>query len=83
MDSKWHHLNMRTTLAFEDDAMAAVQAYARTNRIPLGKAASELIRRGSRYQLGIRRIDGIPVFDAPDDFPVITTQQVRDLLDEE
>lgn len=74
---------MRTTLAFDNDAMEAVHAYARSNRVPLGKAASELIRRGSRYQLGIRKIDGLPVFDAPDDFPAITTQRVRELLDEE
>lgn len=74
---------MRTTLSFEDDAMEAVKAYARSNRIPLGKAASELIRRGSRYQIGIKRINGLPVFDTPDDFPVITTQQVRELLDDE
>jgi hypothetical protein len=74
---------MRTTLAVEDDAMAAIQAYARSNRVSLGKAASELIRRGSRYQLGIKKIDGLPVFDAPNDFPVITTKQVLNILDEE
>ena len=74
---------MRTTLAVEDDAMEAIQAYARSNRVSLGKAASELIRRGSRYQLGIKKIDGLPVFDTPDDFPAITTQRVQELLDEE
>ena len=74
---------MRTTLAVEDDALEALRTYARTNRIPLGKAASELIRRGSRYQLGIKRVNGLPVFDVPDDFPMITTKQVRDLLDDE
>jgi hypothetical protein len=74
---------MRTTLAVEDDAMEAIHAYARSNRVSLGKAASELIRRGSRYQLGIKKIDGIPVFDTPDDFPAITTQRVQELLDEE
>ena len=74
---------MRTTLSFENDAMEAIRAYARSNRVSLGKAASELIRRGSRYRLGIGKIDGFPVFDAPDDFPAITTQRVRELLDEE
>jgi hypothetical protein len=63
--------------------MEAIQAYARSNRVSLGKAASELIRRGSRYQLGIKKIDGLPVFDTPDDFPAITTQRVQELLDEE
>ena len=63
--------------------MEAIQAYARSNRVSLGKAASELIRHGSRYQLGIKKIDGLPVFDTPDDFPAITTQRVQELLDEE
>ncbi len=38
----------------------------------MGRAASELIRRGVRYQLGTRKLNGLPVFDAPDDFPAIT-----------
>jgi hypothetical protein len=28
-------------------------------------------------------LNGLPVVDAPDDFPTITTQRVRELLDEE
>ena len=49
----------------------------------MGRAASELIRRGARYQLGTRKLNGLPVFDAPDEFPAITTERVRELLDEE
>ena len=74
---------MRTTLALEDDAVQAIQAYARSNRLSLGKAASELIRRGERYQLTVRRLHGVPVFDVPEDFPMITSERVRELLDEE
>jgi hypothetical protein len=74
---------MRTTLALEDDAITAIQRYARTNRLSLGRAASELIRRGVRYQLGTRKLNGIPVLEAPDDFPLITSEKVRQLLDEE
>lgn len=74
---------MRTTLAIEDDALRAIRAHARDNRISLGKAASELIRRGTRYQLGIKKVNGFPVLDVPDDFPMITTQQVLEILDEE
>ena len=73
---------MRTTLALDDDAIKAVQAYARGKRLSLGKAASELIRRGSRYQLATQKRNGIPVFEVPDDFPVITSERVRKLLDE-
>ncbi|MCX6615548.1 MAG: antitoxin [Acidobacteria bacterium] len=74
---------MRTTLSLEDDVIEPVQAYARSHRLSLGKAASELIRRGTRYQLGTRKANGLLVLDAPDDFPVITTERVRELLDQE
>ena len=74
---------MRTTLSLEDDAREAIQAYAKTSGISLGKAASELVRRGARYQLGIGKRNGLPVFDVPDDFPTITSERVRALLDEE
>jgi hypothetical protein len=74
---------MRTTLAIEDDALEAVRAYAPNDGVTLGKAASELIRRGSHYQLRIKRVNGFPVFDLPADFPAITALQVLELLDEE
>ncbi len=63
--------------------MKAVQSYARSRRLSLGKAASELIRRGARYQLAVRKENGFPVFNTPSDFPKITTGQVRELLNEE
>jgi len=63
--------------------MAAIERYAKNNGISLGKAASELVRRGARYQLGTKERNGIPVFDVPEEFPVITTERVRELLDEE
>ena len=76
-------MTMRTTISLENDASEAIQAYAKNHRLSLGKAASELIRRGTRYQLSTRKVNGIPVFEVPSDFPVITTAQVRELLDEE
>ncbi|MGA2119380.1 MAG: hypothetical protein ABSH56_32110 [Bryobacteraceae bacterium] len=74
---------MRTTLALEDDALGAVREFSVRRRISLGKAASELIRRGSRYQLGVRKVNGLPVLDALGDIPAITAERVRELLDEE
>jgi hypothetical protein len=74
---------MRTTLSLEDDAVEAIEAYAQKRRLSLGKAASELIRRGARYQLRTRKVNGLPVLDAPDDFALITSKQIRELLDEE
>ena len=74
---------MRTTLSLEDDAVEAIKSYAKGHRLSLGKAASELVRRGIRYQIGTRKVNGLPVFDTPDDFPRITSEKVRELLDEE
>jgi hypothetical protein len=74
---------MRTTLALDDDAMQAVASFAQRLDISPGKAASELIRRGSAIQLGIRQINGLPVFEVPCHFPKISTAQVLQLLDGE
>ena len=74
---------MRTTLSLQDDAVKVIRAHAKRQRVSLGKAASELVRRGARYQVGIRRVNGLAIFDVPDDFPLITNQRVRELLDEE
>ena len=73
---------MRTTFSLEDDAVRTIRAYAKNRRLSLGRAASELIRRGARYQLRAKKVNGLPVLDAPDDFPAITSEQVRELLDE-
>ena len=72
---------MRTTLSLDDDAMKAVRTHARANHLSMGRAASELIRRRGRYQLGTRKRNGLPVFDAPHDFPAISAERVRELLD--
>ncbi len=74
---------MRTTISLDDDAMEAIRAYAGESRVPLGKAASELIRRGAKYQLSTGQRNGLPVFQVPDGFPVLTTERVKELLDEE
>jgi hypothetical protein len=70
-------------LNLEDDAIDAIRTYATRNQISLGAAASLLIRRGACYQLPVRKRNGLPVFEVPDGFPVIATEQVSELLDEE
>ena len=63
--------------------MEAVVACAHNQSISLGKAASQLIRNGSRNQMGIRRINGLPVFETPEHFPKISSEQVQQILDED
>ncbi len=74
---------MRTTLSLDDDVLQAIHDYAERRHISLGKAASDLVRRGARYQLGTKTVNGLPVFDAPPEFPTISTELVRELSSEE
>ena len=74
---------MRTTLSLENDAVKELRTYAKRRRLSLGKAASELIRRGSQFQLQTRKVNGLTVFNVPDDFPIVTSEMVKKLLDEE
>jgi hypothetical protein len=74
---------MRTTLALDDDAAKAVQAYAKTHKVSRGKAASELIRRGTKYQIPIKYVNGLAVCDVPPWFPKVTTEEIKRLLEDE
>jgi hypothetical protein len=49
--------------------------------MPLGKAASELLRKGAHSPTPTRLVDGFVVFDIPPDEPKITTERVKELLD--
>ena len=74
---------MRTTLALESDAVDVIQEHARLYDVSLGKAASELIRRGKNYELGITWKNGLPVVNVPDNFGTLSAERVKQLLDEE
>ena len=77
---------VRTTLNLAEDALIAARNIARRERLSLGDAVSELIRRGvaaggpgspSRSQPALRgRFALLPVRDE-----IVTPQHVRDLME--
>ena len=73
---------MRTTLVLDEDVYEVAAARARLQRVSLGKAVSEMARRS----LGAVRLEedkrGFPVLRAPSGSPLITTERVRQLMDE-
>jgi hypothetical protein len=75
-------VNMRTTLSLDDDLFPHVRTYAATRDLSLGKAVSELVRRGLRAPLRTRVVNGFRVVDLPEDSPVVTRDQVRKLIEE-
>ena len=73
---------MRTTLSLEDDVLREVKAYAKSRDVSIGKAVSDLVRRGLRAPLQTRLINGFHVVDLPPDSPPVSTEDVKKLLDE-
>ncbi len=74
---------MRTTLNLDDDVLRLVRRYARSRSVALGKAVSELVRRGFTVRRPTRAVHGIQVFDLPKDSPRVTRQRVEELEAEE
>ena len=73
---------MRTTLTLENDALKLARELSRAQRISLGRAVSELVRRGARQPLTTREVNGLHVVELPEDSPAITTEHVRYLAEE-
>jgi hypothetical protein len=73
---------MRTTINLDDDVSQVVRHYAESRSLALGKAVSELVRRGLRAPVATREVNGIQVFDVPPDSPRITSRRVKELESE-
>jgi hypothetical protein len=74
---------MRTTLALDDDVFEQVKKYAEGRGVSMGKAASELIRRGIERPVPTHIVNGLHVFSAPPGGPRVTSEQVRELESEQ
>ncbi len=72
---------MRTTLSLDDDVFREVKAYAESRDVAIGKAVSELVRRGLRAPLQTRLVNGFHVVELPPDSPPVTTDDVAKLRD--
>lgn len=74
---------MRTTLNLDDDALDILRNYSEQRSMPMGKAASELLRRGANAPVPTRLVDGFVIFDIPPGGPKITTERVKELLEDD
>jgi len=73
---------MRTTLNLDDDVVEIARCYAASHSLTVGKAVSDLVRRGLRPPMRTRTVNGIQVVDLPPDSPRITTRRVKELESE-
>lgn len=76
-------LCMRTTLSLDDDVFQLVRTYAENRSLAMGKAISELVRRGLSAPVKTRVVNGLVVFDVPQDSDPVTSELVKRLEAEE
>jgi hypothetical protein len=70
---------MRTTLSIDDDLVPHVKTYAQKRDISVGKAVSELVRKGLHAPLQTRVVNGFHVVELPAGSPLVTSERVRRL----
>ena len=71
---------MRTTLTLDDDVLTEAARRAEALHVSLGKAVSDLIRRGLQVTPPVRTIDGLMVFDPPEGSPKISSSKIKEAL---
>jgi hypothetical protein len=70
---------VRTTLSLDDDVFQVVKNYAENRSLAMGKAVSELVRRGLSAPVKTRVVNGLVVFDVPGDSEAVTSELVKQL----
>lgn len=66
----------------DDDVFEEVKKYAKSRDVAVGKAVSELVRRGLHAPLRTRVVNGFHVVDLPPDSPQVSSEDVKRLLEE-
>jgi hypothetical protein len=74
---------MRTTLNLDDDALELLRKYSQTRSVALGKAASELVRRGANAPVQTKLVNGFWTVVLPKGGKKITGEGVKQLLEDE
>jgi hypothetical protein len=74
---------MRTTLNIDDDVLEVLQEYAKNRSVALGKAASDLVRRGLNAPVELRLKNGFYSVVLPPGSPKVTSEHVKRLLEDE
>jgi len=74
---------MRTTLDIDSDVLEAAKSLAEARRISVGKALSQLARRGVTAHAPLSTRNGFCVFQVPPGTPGFGPDEIRATLDAE
>jgi hypothetical protein len=70
-------------LQIDDDVYRVAKSLADRENVSLGKALSDLARKGLACPPATKRKRGLPIFNVPEDAPTITLEMVRAALDDD
>jgi hypothetical protein len=73
---------MRTTLAIDDDVLAAAKALAQQQHKTIGEIVSDLARQSLRRPVARRQRNGVPLLPVSNAKAVVTLDIVNALRDE-
>jgi len=73
---------MRTTINIDDDLFEAARSIAASRSVSIGKALSDLARKGLTRTAEYQTRNNLPVFIVREDAPPITSEQVKSAEDE-
>jgi hypothetical protein len=74
---------MRTTLNLDDDALKILREYSEMRALAMGKAASELVRKGANAPVQMQMVNGFYTVVLPKGGKKITSEHVKGLLEDE
>lgn len=74
---------MRTTLSIDPEVLTAAKKIAAARSISLGKAISELAKRGLEVRAKVGKRNGFPTFQVAKHATALTPEQVREGEDDE
>lgn len=74
---------MRTTLNLDDDVLELLKDYAESRSVALGRAASDLVRKGLTAPVQTRLVNGFHTVVLPPNSPKVSSQEVKELLEDE
>lgn len=67
-------------MTLDDDVIEAASKRARSLNISLGKAVSDLARRGLESTIPVKEVNGLVVISPPKGAPKITMKKVKEAL---
>jgi hypothetical protein len=74
---------VRTTINLDDDVLRQAKEYADSRSVALGKAVSDLVRRGLNTPVETKIVNGLQVVVLPPGSPIVEESHIKRLLEDE